>query len=299
MSSIFQGQINKNISQEDLDNYNSVGIPSKIPGLKEVDISKLSSDTLRTLNGGIIKFSPATIANQTLRMINYMRSNPQYSFLVPYIEKPVIWTFQIDSAMTDGVRIYMNPLFAHMLLAIKTSEANEYYKELEKEYKAHKEEYIQIYNNKLTKLLRFVIVHECFHILYNHARRGILKYGSHPSKEEHTRANIAMDLEINRDIEASFEDLRGSTDEIGKSVWYLYEEYYKSDGTIFRKDIWEPIWDDWTNNKKSFDRNDQFKSENYNPKQRDKAQQGAFADGWRKAVQAIKDKRIDPKTFNI
>ena len=126
MSSIFQGQINKNISQEDLDNYNSVGIPSKISGLVEVNISKLSSDTLRTLNGGSITISPATIANQTLRMLNNMRSNPQYSFLAPYIEKPVIWTFQIDTAMTEGIRIYMNPLFAHFLMAIKTKEANEY-----------------------------------------------------------------------------------------------------------------------------------------------------------------------------
>ena len=160
----------------------------------------------------------------------------------------------------------------------------------------HSRKYYDIY----TKYMRFVVVHEIYHMFYNHVRRAALKYGSNPSQEEHRRANIAMDLEINRDIESTFPDLRGAT-EVIEGIWYKNPKFYSSKGRIFKKEIWEEIWDDWTENgqQEDFGESDQFNSEDVNPVQESKAKVGAFADGWRKAIDAIQSGRINPETFNF
>ena len=139
-----------------------------------------------------------------------------------------------------------------------------------------------------------------YHMFYNHVRRAALKYGSNPSQEEHRRANIAMDLEINRDIESTFPDLRGAT-EVIEGIWYQNPKFYSSKGRIFKKEIWEEVWDDWTENgqPEDFGESDQFNSEDANPVQDSQAQVGAFADGWRKAIDAIQSGRINPETFNF
>ena len=261
------------------------------------DVSKIKDDYVKLRNGGVVHLRPAWLANQIAHLLNDMRSDGAYSFIKPFIMKPVIWTYEIDSACTDGIRIYMSPLFAHNMFLATINAVKEYkntatYDELQDE-----EKYIQTENMIRTKLVRFAIVHEVYHILYNHVRRGILKYGSNAPASDHTLGNYAMDLEINRDIESCFPELRGSTETIG-GVWWENEKFYSSKGEKFMREIWEDIWDDWKNSGKSFRQDDIF-NEGANPTQKSNAQAGAYADGWRKAIDAIKNKQIDPKTFNI
>jgi len=233
-------------------------------------------------------------------MIDDMRRNREYSFILPYLDKPIIWTYEIKTACTEGIRIYMNPIFAEMILNERhgKKEADEFWATLKNNLERTDNANLTKYRLIQTRYVRFIIIHEIYHILYNHCRRAILKYGSHPTLDEKTRGNIAMDLEINRDIESTFQDLVGSTNEIG-GIWFENEEYFSSKGKSFKKDIWEDIWDDWTEWDKNFNPSNPFNNDNVNPKRKNKTKIGPYADGWRKAIDAIKKRQIDPRTFNI
>ena len=299
MAYIYQGSISQNTSADKLKAYKEAGTQQhKIRGN---DISKIDRDVIPLENGGTKVIRPRQIANLAKRMLDNMRSNPQYSFIKPFITKPIIWTYEAKTAFTDGIRIYMSPAFASTLIGKKRGlgEANAYRDSVDNLHYNDKDvvtKYYDIY----TKYMRFVIVHEIYHIFYNHVRRAALKYGSNPSQEEHRRANIAMDLEINRDIESTFPDLRGATEDI-EGIWYQNPKFYSSKGRIFKKEIWEEVWDDWTENgqPEDFGESDQFNSEDANPVQDSQAQVGPFADGWRKAIDAIQSGRINPETFNF
>lgn len=310
MSSIFNGQINQNTSkdrkqayQKHLDdelrsknNYHTL--------YKPINVSKMLKDQVLLSNGQIKEIHPAEIADIVKQMMDEMMRNPKYSFIKPYIQKPVIWTYTPKTACTDGIRIYMSPLFADLMLGdhFGNKEANEYFSKLSAS------EYLDPTKRAnarsiRTKYIRFIIVHEVFHILYNHTRRGILKYGSNPTITEHDNANVAMDLEINRDIESMFPDLEGSTKVIG-GVWYLDEKMKGQNirnrkGEPFKKDIWEDIWDVFMERGNEFNLDDMLGNEGADPTQQDARKQGPYADGWRKAVESIKGKLIDPKTFNL
>ena len=237
MAYIYQGSISQNTSADKLKAYKEAGTQQhKIRGN---DISKIDRDVIPLENGGRKVISPRQIANLAKRMLDNMRSNPQYSFIKPFITKPIIWTYEAKTAFTDGIRIYMSPAFASTLIGKKRGggEAQAYMDSVDNLHSKDKDvvtKYYDIY----TKYMRFVIVHEIYHIFYNHVRRAALKYGSNPSQEEHRRANIAMDLEINRDIESTFPDLRGAT-EVIEGIWYQNKKLYSSKDRIFKKEIWE------------------------------------------------------------
>ncbi len=309
MSSIFNGQFGKNTTDdqkrtyqwhEDQETRSKYQYKEKY---KSINISKILEDKIPLSNGGYITIKPAEIADKVKLMMDEMMRDPKYEFIKPYIQKPVIWTYEIGAALTDGIRIYMSPVFAATLLSSspKTGmggkEADEFWNNLNPTEQRDSKNRAQ-WRMMQTKYVRFAIIHEVYHIIYNHVRRGILKYGSNPTKQEHDVGNISMDLEINRDIESTFPDLRGSTEKIG-AIWYMHEKFFNKNGKPFVKDIWEDIWDDFMNRNKDFDLSDPFANEGANPVQEDKTKQGPFADGWRKAVDAIKGKMIDPRTFNM
>ena len=299
MAYIYQGSISQNTSADKLKAYKEAGTQQhKIRGK---DISKIDTDVVPLENGGTKIIHPRQIANLAKRMLDNMRTNPQYSFIRPFITKPIIWTYEAKTAFTDGIRIYMSPAFASTLIGNKRGkgEANAYRDSVDNLHRNDKDVVTKFYDI-YTKYMRFVVVHEVYHIFYNHTRRAALKYGSNPSQEEHRRANIAMDLEINRDIESTFPDLRGATETI-EGIWYQNPKFYSSRGRIFKREIWEEVWDDWTENGQSedFGDSDQFNSEDVNPVQESQAQISPFADGWRKAIDAIQSGRINPETFNF
>lgn len=302
MSSIFQGQFGKHTTADQKNAYDELtqkAQRNKDNNYRGLNVSKILEDKVPLKSGGFLTIHPARIADDVKQMMDDMRRNPLYSFIKPYIEKPVIWTYEAKTAFTDGIRIYMSPVFAHVMLSKKygAKEAEEYWAGLsgmeQRDSKCR-----QKYNSIYTRYLRFVLIHEVYHILYNHVRRGALKYGGKPTEVEHELGNIAMDLEINRDIESTFEELRGATETIS-GVWYKNEKYYKSDGTIFKKDIWEDVWDDWMESGKQFKTEDPLNREDVNPVQKSSKQNSPYADGWRKAIDAIKGKQLDPTSINL
>lgn len=301
-SSIFQGQFGSHTTDDQRKGYDELtkkAERAKNNNYKGLNVSKILKDKVPLKNGGYITIKPAEIADDVKQAIDDMRRNPAYSFIKPFLEKPIIWTYEAKTAFTDGIRIYMSPMFAHVMLSKQHGggEAEKYWEGL-----TGKEQFDskcrQKFNAIRTRYIRFIIIHEAYHILYNHVRRGALKYGSNPSESEHELGNIAMDLEINRDIESTFEELRGATELIG-GVWYKNEKYYKSDGTIFKKDIWEDVWDNWYDAGKKFKTEDPLNREDVNPVQKSKKQVSPYADGWKKAIDAIKGKMIDPMSINL
>ena len=309
MSSIFSGQFGKNTTDQQIAAYKAHkdrALKSKynyVEKYKNVDISKILKDKVPLSNGGVLNICPAAIADDIKMMLDDMRRDPKYEFIKPYIQKPVIWTYEIATALTDGIRIYMSPVFAAVLLdstpkrRMGGAEADEWFNSLSFQEQRDSKNRLKLRMMR-TKYVRFTIVHEVYHILYNHVRRGILKYGSNPTEQEHEVGNISMDLEINRDIESTFPDLRGSTQKIN-AIWYENEKFFNKKGQPFVKDIWEDIWDDFMARGKNFKTSDPFANEGANPVQADNAKQGPYADGWRKAVDAIKGKLIDPKSFDL
>ena len=304
MSSIFNSQIGKNTSDErkkQHQQYSDNALRSKQnyhEHYKSIDISKIKNDTIPLTSGGTITIHPAEIAYSVKLMMDDMMRDSRYSFIIPYIQKPIIWTYEIETALTDGIRIYMSPLFAHTLInGIAIKEANKF-KETLSELDLRDNKNRAMIRSIKTKYVRFVLIHEVYHIIYNHVRRGILKYGSNPTKQESEVGNVSMDLEINRDIESTFPDLAGSTEVIG-GIWYLHDKFFNKNKKPFMKDIWEDVWDDFMARNLKFNPSDPFSNEGANPVQKDNNQVGPYADGWRKAVEAIKGKLIDPKIVNI
>ena len=105
-----------------------------------------------------------------------------------------------------------------------------------------------------------------------------------------------MDLEINRDIENCFPDLAGATNTIN-GIWWQNEDYYSSAKKPFVRAIWEDIWTDWKENGNNYTPQggtNPFNKEGTNPTQQSQAQVGPYAEGWKKAIDAIKRGRINP-----
>ena len=303
--SIFNSQIGSNTSDErkkQHQQYTDNIIRSK-SNYKEryipVDISKMKTAIVPLTTGGSIKIFPAQMAFMIKVMLDDMSHEKRYAFIMPYLKKPIIWTTEIETALTDGIRIYMSPAFAGALIfGDGTREADEFKKSLPSDQDWNDNKNRLKYRTIQTKYVRFVIIHEVYHIIYNHVRRSIIKYGANATKQEATLGNISMDLEINRDIESAFPDLVGSTETIN-GIWYKNEKYFKKKKKPFMKDVWEEIWDDFMDRNKKFNTSDPFSNEGANPVQKDNNQPGPYADGWRKAVASIKGKLIDPKTINM
>lgn len=301
--SIYTGQIGTDTSQDKIRDYERIDREIRAGKtdnyISGIPINKIEKDVVRLKNGGKMTIYPSRIAKEVKDLLNVMRDDPNFSFLSPYINKPIIWTYEAKTAFTDGIRIYMSPLFATKLMGRGAgfTEAEAWWGTLNGEQQMD-QDYIDEYFKRKMKYVMFVIVHECYHIFYNHIRRASLKYGGHPTAQEKDVGNISMDLEINRDIESTFEFLRGSTEFIN-GIWYKNPNYYKSNGTVFSKDIWEDVWDDFIKSKKSFKRSNPTNSSGVNPKQKSTVQQSPYADGWRKAVDSIKRGLLNPNTFNI
>lgn len=304
MASIFQHnasrasqdkqQALKNVDQylRDLHNVNS----------KRIDISKIKKDVVKFENGQTITISPAKIAYITNIAIDIICNDKNYSFLKPFLTKPIIWTYEAKTAFTDGIRIYISPAFAYMLIMKQGKrEQNAYINSLNVSIDEFKRNERQVYkaNVLLTKYIRFVIVHECYHILYNHVRRAALIYGI-GTESDRLLGNKSMDLEINRDIESTFKDLEGSTKVIN-GIWYKDPEYLKKDNKPFNNDIWEDIWTYWKDNniEPGGQPTNPFNNENVNPTAQEDNNGNAFKSGWNKAIDAIKNGLIDPRNFSI
>lgn len=165
------------------------------------DIDTSSVVNKRTITGVDVNGKEVTINMEKLIFMSSqiisssdVKRDKNLSMIMDYWNKPIIWSVNSETACTDGYRLFFNPFFANMLIL------NDLMAAAEKK------------NNptlqKASKTYIFVMVHEAYHILYDHMR--IAK-----SLNADMRIfNIAADAEINRDIELQIPSLAGSTKEI-------------------------------------------------------------------------------------
>ena len=162
----------------------------------------------------------------------YMKRG-RYSVIGKFYDQ-IIWTFDplVQTAATDGVRLYFNPIFVLEITALVRDEVVKKAQELraQKINPFPKDPKPGDYDGQFesVKPFIFILMHECYHMLYRHVEQAKRK------KETATGgryiqwlANTSMDLEINRDIEYQWPEFQGCTEltkgwidkKWGKMVW--------------------------------------------------------------------------------
>lgn len=139
--------------------------------------------------------------------------------------KPVIWSFKVDTAASDGVRIAFNPIFAQQLIY----QGKQQVKDALASGKRMGGDERTI---RMARLFLFVLVHEAYHQIYRHREQAERKPETQGGSN-HNLANIAMDAEINRDIEKQIPQwFAGATAESNG----IFD-------TRFRMESWQDIFD--------------------------------------------------------
>jgi predicted metal-dependent peptidase len=195
--------------------------------IEGTDVSKIDEIDVILPDGSKDKCHPARIAALARHFMNAMESDRDLRVLRKYFPRNIIWTFSIDTAATDGIRIAMNPYFADQLFGYD----EQIYNKLEADGAS-----VKALNNVQGTVFQFVIVHEIYHQLYQHNIRAMLKSET-ANNANHNLANIAMDVEINRDIELHIPKFRGCT-QIIHGMW---------DKRFDNGEFWETIFDAYYN----------------------------------------------------
>lgn len=131
--------------------------------------------------------------------------HPLYGPIMRRFDKPIVWTLNsaVDTAASDGIRIAYNVIFAYQLIQQGQGD----FKELKASGKSIKGNDVLL---TIGKYWLFVYIHETYHELYEHTLQAERKDETANGKNHHM-ANIAMDAEINRDIENQIPNLKGCT----------------------------------------------------------------------------------------
>jgi predicted metal-dependent peptidase len=161
-------------------------------------------------------------------MINDFFHNSKYNMFDDFFHS-VIWTIddRVKTACTDGINIFMNPIFAYKLLNLGDDD-----------YSKNPEN--KDYNITAVKYVCFVLIHECYHQLYRHLESEE-NWDKTKDKDDyiHKLANKAQDYEINRDIENQFPEFKGCTSKSNG----LIDNKYKDARAWQWKDIFEYMFD--------------------------------------------------------
>ena len=171
-----------------------------------------------------------------------------------YITK-ITWTidYRCPTACTDGIRIFINPIFAYKMICRSNDNIiNSYHTYKNGGKKDWKKDFIADYGVKdvftsvpdITyfyryRSLAFIILHEVYHQIYRHIQQAKKKQETRNADDAtHRLANMAMDAEINRDIEWQFEEMKGCTEEVPGITDGMYIPKYKTWA-------WNTIFDDY------------------------------------------------------
>lgn len=193
--------------------------------------------------------------------------------------KNVIWTFKVPTACSDGIRIAFNPVFAQELINLNREEAKAFKKA---DLPNHEKKNFE--NQKILKMCKyflFVLIHEAYHELYRHKEQAELKAETENGKN-HELANIAMDAEINRDIEKQLASMfMNATKTIGGII----------DDQRFPIETWDIIFDAYYTGQATPPQSEDPDNNNSNdsnmPNNNDvDTKSDDYVDGWN---QAIKD----------
>lgn len=136
---------------------------------------------------------PAEIAQFCEMAKTQAASTRELAPILGRFNKPILWSFNIDTAASDGVRIAFNPIFAEQLLYKGKSQVKDMLAQGKR--MSSNDRVIT-----MARLVLYVICHEAYHQIYRHREQAERKTETQGGKN-HQLANIAMDAEINRDLE--------------------------------------------------------------------------------------------------
>lgn len=213
-----KGEEEKRVDKEIKDRQKKYGLNST----RKVDVSKIDAIEITKADGSKEIINPRQIAFYTRLFINELQNDANIRPMAKYFNKDIIWTFDIGTAATDGIRIAMNPAFVDELLSIGMGV-----------YKQEKKMNPSINPDKyIGRAVQFVFMHEAYHQIYRHTKQEKLKRET-ADGSMHDLANISQDVEINRDIEAQFpERFAGITQKI-QGMW----------DDAFPTETWDKIFD--------------------------------------------------------
>ena len=176
---------------------------------------------------------PAEIASFCEMAKTQAASTRELGPILGRFNKPILWSFNIDTAASDDVRIAFNPVFAEQLLYKGKGQV----KKLMSQGKRMSQSDRVI---TMARLVLYVICHEAYHQIYRHREQAERKTETQGGKN-HQLANIAMDAEINRDLEKQIPKyFAGATEECDG----IFDDR-------FRMEPWQIIFDAYFYNKVS------------------------------------------------
>ena len=226
----------------------------------------------------------------------------KYSVIGKFCDR-LIWTFQIKTACTDGIRMFVNPLFARQLEKNRETTVMEDVKELVKKGKNWKDPSVFDVKYETAKYFFFIVMHECYHMIYRHVEQSKRKPETANGGEYiHWLANTSMDIEINRDIEKQWPEFQGTTEaidgwfkpEYGNKVWtVIFDERYAAGEQM--PDNSQPVIPTQRLNPPGGG-GQQPQNGDDNKREYEAAQD--YVDGWTKALEDYKAGKLDPRNFN-
>ena len=238
-------------------------------------------------------------------MDQYLNSG-DLSILSDYVSK-VVWTTDgVDTAATDGYRLYFNPLFANELMNLTAKEAKQKRDDMIAkgiDPKDKRNGFDFLFEN--SKCFIFVLVHECYHQLYRHIEsEKMFPKTANLTPITHDHANICQDIEINRDIESDFTQFAGctlkshgrwETDLFPTETWTeIYNKKYGEDGECKMGEDYIPPSPTEQPPSPPVDGGDDGNDDSENEKMHAPED---YKKGWDAALAAIKANKIDPNTF--
>jgi len=322
--SIYSKIIDKNATIEDIERAReitaekereSASMPINAGGMRIEDLDK---DIIEV--EGLAK--PLVIRPKELyKFVNTARSNmlsnPRLSFLkkIAMFNKPIIFSYDKTTAWTDGCRIFVNPYFAHILSQNGMHRVNAYEKSEEINILRNTDGHDAVAekcNRMETSLMEFILLHEVYHVIYDHISRAHTKI-KNPSQQEWNKCNVCMDLEINRDIIAFFPeygvintgDRKLKADEFDNSakdldmIWWEDPQFYSKDGKAFSSEFYEVIYDNIKDGCADFleddmDHNTPTPVVTEEPADEQSALQKMYDEGYRYAMNKILEDAFNP-----
>ena len=170
-----------------------------------IPLNKLNTDIVVDVDGKKETINPAQIASYCEYVKSQAMADPDIGVIISRFQKPLLWTLSPDlsTAACDGIRIVFNPVFAQKLLSMGAAN-------FKKNRDPKKVQSSSEKNIAVAKFFLYVLMHEAYHSLYRHIEAAEMKEETSEGKN-HLLSNIAMDAEINRDIENQFMQFAGCT----------------------------------------------------------------------------------------
>jgi len=212
--------------------------------------SRMTSNQIRNLesmtfvdkeSGKPITYNPKQYIQLCEEAISNLYTHLNY---LPAPLQHIIWTFSrhCPTAYTDGRDVAFNPNFAFVLLQYSVGDTRKENKEKNDNFNKFRSLGDSLRN---ARYFLFVLMHEFYHQLYKHLEREDTFRASRDGKCDHELANIAQDIEINRDLAAQYPLFRNVHVRCPGQWFEDFIQKYQLQGDdekILRYSAWEDIY---------------------------------------------------------